>query len=210
MSKPISGARRFGISVAAGIVAGCASALLGATWPVALLLVFITTASISSIWGLRTLWPMDGEQTRAYARTEDVNDDLADLVMMITLCASLGSIGILLFSAHGDHKIGYAGLALLGIFSVWWMLNTMYGARYARIYYQDPYGGIDFNSDDSPRYVDFYYFSFNLGMTYQVSDTSVNSSKVRSEVLRHCLFSYVYGTVIIACTINLVLDLIGS
>jgi uncharacterized membrane protein len=28
-------------------------------------------------------------------------------------------------------------------------------------------------------------------------------------VLRHCLFSYIYGTVIIACTINLVINLVG-
>ena len=196
--------------MAIGIAVGVITFFSGVSWPVALLLVFIATASVSSIWSLRTLWPMDAEQTRAYASTEDVNDDLADLVMMITLAASLGSIAVLLFSAHGAHKVGYAGLSLLAVFSVWWMLNTMYGARYARIYYQDVPGGIDFNSAEPPCYVDFYYFAFNLGMTYQVSDTCINSSKVRSEVLRHCLFSYVYGTIIIACTINLVIDLFGG
>ncbi len=34
--------------------------------------------------------------------------------------------------------------------------------------------------------------SYNLGMTYQVSDTSVASTQIRSIVLRHCLLSYAF------------------
>ena len=46
-------------------------------------------------------------------------------------------------------------------------------------------GGIDFNSDHPPAYRDFFYFSHNLGMTDQVSGTSVANTHVRSIVLRH-------------------------
>ena len=52
----------------------------------------------------------------------------------------------------------------------------MYATRYAHLYYETPEGGIDFNADDPPTYRDFLYFSYNLGMTYQVSDTSVAST----------------------------------
>ena len=69
---------------------------------------------------------------------------------------------------------------------------------------------IDFNSDDPPSYRDFLYFSYNLGMTYQVSDTSVSSPLVRAIVLRHCLLSYVFGTVVLATTINLVTGIVTS
>jgi uncharacterized membrane protein len=65
-------------------------------------------------------------------------------------------------------------------------------------------GGIDFNSDDPPAYRDFLYFSYDLGMTYQVSDTDVSSTTIRAVALRHCLLSYAFGTVILATTINLV------
>jgi hypothetical protein len=51
------------------------------------------------------------------------------------------------------------------------MLHLMYTARYAYLYYSEPVGGIDFNSNDQPSYRDFLYLSYNLGMTYQVSDT---------------------------------------
>ena len=45
-------------------------------------------------------------------------------------------------------------------------------------------------------------------MTYQVSDTAVSSSAIRGVVLRHCLLSYVFGTVILATTINLVAGIV--
>ncbi len=68
--------------------------------------------------------------------------------------------------------------------------------------------GIDFNSDDPPAYSDFLYFSYNLGMTYQVSDTDVSSSLIRRVVLRHSLLSYVFGASILATTINLVTGIV--
>ena len=47
-------------------------------------------------------------------------------------------------------------------------------------------------------------------MTYQVSDTDVSSTDIRSVVLRHSLLSYLFGTVILAATINLVEQLGGQ
>ncbi|NRQ37914.1 DUF1345 domain-containing protein, partial [Nonomuraea sp. NN258] len=69
-------------------------------------------------------------------------------------------------------------------------------------------GGIDFNSGRPPVFTDFLYFSYNLGMTYQVSDTDVSSSTIRRIVLRHCLLSYVFGTGILATAINLVAGIV--
>jgi len=68
-------------------------------------------------------------------------------------------------------------------------------------------GFIDFNGDGAPRLSDFAYLAFTLGMTYQVSDTDLRTPEVRRLVLRHTLLSYVFGTVIVAATINLVVGL---
>jgi uncharacterized membrane protein len=205
----ISGATRFWISLATGLVVGAAAGVLSGRWPVGLLTVVIVTAGLSVVWALVVLWPMDPDETREHASDADVHGDVGDLVLVLILAASLTSIGILLASANDADKARYAAMSLVAILGVWALLHTMYAARYARIYYQGELRDIDFNSDVPPRYVDFYYFSFNLGMTYQVSDTDVTTSELRSEVLKHCLFSYIYGTVIIACTINLVINLVG-
>ncbi|MDR3663828.1 MAG: DUF1345 domain-containing protein [Mycobacterium sp.] len=205
----MSGAARFWLSSAAGLVAGAGAWALWERWPVSLLTVVITTAVTNVTWALAVQWPMDPEQTRVHASDEDVNKDVGNLVRVLVLAASLSAIGILLKSAIEADKASYAAMSLIAILATWALLHTMYTARYAGFYYSGTTGGIDFNSDVPPRYVDFYYFSFNLGMTYQVSDTAVTESDIRAEVLAHCLFSYIYGTVIIACTINLVINLVG-
>lgn len=90
----------------------------------------------------------------------------------------------------------------------WPALHLMYASRYASLYYLKTggetasSGGIDFNSGEPPDHRDFLYLSYNLGMTYQVSDTNVTSSAIRAVVLRHCLLSYLFGTSILATTIT--------
>lgn len=127
--------------------------------------------------------------------------------MVSALGCLVGVVVLLVLADSGSQKTA-AAVGLLGVFMSWAMLHLMYTARYAHLYYIEPAGGIDFNNDDPPAYADFFYFSYNLGMTYQVSDTSVSSVAVRSVVLRHTLLSYVFGTVILAATINLVAGIV--
>jgi uncharacterized membrane protein len=87
------------------------------------------------------------------------------------------------------------------------MVHTIFTLRYARLYYVGRDGGIDFNQEQPPAYLDFAYFSFTVGMTFQVSDTDVQTPAVRRTVLRHALVSYLFGAVIVAGTINLIAGL---
>ena len=119
------------------------------------------------------------------------------------------SIVVLLISGDSHADRAAAATALAGVFTAWAGLHLMYAARYAYLYYTPTAGGIDFNDRDyRPAFRDFFYFSYNLGMTYQVSDTSVSNATIRAVALRHCLLSYVFGTVILATTINLVAGMV--
>jgi uncharacterized membrane protein len=66
---------------------------------------------------------------------------------------------------------------------------------------------VDFNNDDKPSLADFAYLAYCLGMTYQVSDTDLKTKGVRRIVFFHTLLSYVFGTGVIASTINLVIGM---
>jgi uncharacterized membrane protein len=55
---------------------------------------------------------------------------------------------------------------------------------------------------------DFLYFSFVIGMTFQVSDVQVNDPAIRRLVLAHGLASFVYNTAILALGINLISNLL--
>jgi uncharacterized membrane protein len=90
----------------------------------------------------------------------------------------------------------------------WTVVQTVFTSHYARLYYSDPVGGIDFNQQAPPRFSDFAYLAFTVGMTFQISDTNLETPTLRAAVLRHALLSYLLGAVILATTINLVSGLL--
>jgi Protein of unknown function (DUF1345) len=96
-----------------------------------------------------------------------------------------------------------AGLALISVFVSWTPIHTLFTLKYARLYYSWHAGGIDFNETDEPDYGDFAYLSFTIGMTFQVSDTNIQSNQIRRTALRHAWLAFPLGVVIIATTINL-------
>ncbi|MHC5795711.1 DUF1345 domain-containing protein [Lacisediminihabitans sp. FW035] len=160
-----------------------------------------------------TVWvsvaKLDATQTRARASQEEPARGIADLLVLMLSVASLFSVAFVLVQAaqaHGLAKGLLAALALVSVALSWILLHTLYTLRYASQYYTAD-KGIDFNQDAPPQYTDFAYVSFTLGMTYQVSDTDITNHTIRSTVLRHTLLSFIFGSVILATTINLVAGL---
>jgi uncharacterized membrane protein len=88
----------------------------------------------------------------------------------------------------------------------WFLVHTLFTLRYALLY-QSSDGGVDFNQKGSPRYLDFAYLAFTIGMTFQVSDTDIGSSAIRAAALRHALLSYLFGAVILATSVNFIVGL---
>jgi uncharacterized membrane protein len=86
----------------------------------------------------------------------------------------------------------------------WIMVHTVFMLRYARAYSAEPSGGIEFNEKEAPTYGDFAYFSFTIGMTYQVSDTTITAKAVRRLTLHHALLSFLFGAVLLGLVINVV------
>lgn len=200
------------------IVALCVGAVVGAlvaassAVPLGILVGVTVMHLVFLGWGWTVLWPLSPEQTAANARRQDVRPVVEELIVVAAAVGALVGIVMLLVLTHSgsDSQVG-AAVALAGVFSAWASLHLMYAGRYAYLYYIRESGhGIDFNQSEPPAYRDFFYFSYNLGMTYQVSDNSVSTRELRSVVLRHCLLSYVFGTVILATAINLVVGIVSG
>lgn len=152
----------------------------------------------------------DGAATRTHATREDPGRTTSEILVVGIAVASLVAVAVLLIHTSHAHGIdqGLGAAAAVGSVALSWaLLHTLYTLRYARMYYGEPVGGIDFNDDEDPRYVDFAYLAFDLGMTFQVSDTNIRSTTLRAVILGHTLLSYVFGTVILASVINLVAGL---
>jgi len=188
--------------VIGAVVAALTHALLGVLTGIA------STATIFDLTGWRALWPIDAESTSRHARRDEFEPHLEEVVVVAWALAGLITVVLLLLLGKTEERPLVALLALASVAMSWAGLHLMYAARYAYLFYSGARGGIDFNGSDPPAYRDFLYFSYNLGMTYQVSDTDVSSRTIRVVVLRHCLLSYAFGTVILATTINVVANVV--
>lgn len=132
-------------------------------------------------------------------------------IVLVALCFSVFATLLLLSSRSEppNNKILYMIITLSPVLLSWILLHTIFTIRYAHLYHDhnslstgSNVGGISFPSREGPDYIDFAYFSFVIGMTFQVSDVQVNSRVIRRFVLMHSLISFVFNTIIVALTIN--------
>jgi len=178
-----------------------ASILLG--WDVAVLIYLAWT------WG--AVQGLDPEVTAQLANREDPSTPVADLVVIGAGTAMLAAVGFALAKAGeatGGMKAYLVTLGLVSVVLSWAVVHTVFALKYARAYYSDPAGGIAFNEDEPPNYIDFAYYAFTIGMTFQVADTNITSRAVRRTTLHHALLSYLFGSVLLGLVINVVATLL--
>lgn len=190
----------------------CAAAVWRYTTPApALLMGWDLAAVIYLVMVWASVYRMNAQVTARMAGKEDPSNPVAELVVVLASIAALVGVGFALVRAGETHHGTRALLIFLGTVSVvvsWLVVHTVFMLRYARTYYGEPKGGIDFNEEDGPAYLDFAYFSFTIGMTFQVSDTNISTKDVRRLVLHHALISYLFGAVILAAAINVFASLL--
>jgi uncharacterized membrane protein len=170
---------------------------------------WVVTAGSYVVWTRLLLGGMDADETREYVTREDPTRWVADAVIVSASVASLGGVGYVVAagSRSGPGAIAAAVLGILAVAGSWLAVHTLYTVHYARLYYSDEPGGINFHDQEPPRFRDFAYLAYTVGMTYQVSDTEIGLTSIRATVLRHALLSYLLGAVILAVTINLIAGL---
>jgi uncharacterized membrane protein len=157
------------------------------------------------------------KQIREQAKVEDSSRVTIFIIIVISTLASLSAVALLLLSSNEKYKALHIIVAITGMTLSWIMVHTIFAVRYAHMYYDDHKTkentharGLDFPNDelqqsnvaDNPDFLDFAYFSFVVGMTFQVSDVQITTKQFRRFVLLHGLLSFVYNTVIVALTIN--------
>lgn len=159
---------------------------------------------------------MRPRQIRVLAKTEDAG---RIVVFFIVLIATLGSLlGVMLLLGNKERWLLPKGVEtfvyISGVICSWVLLHTMFAYRYALLYYGDhPLDpdvhtvGLQIPNELWPDYLDFCYFSFVIGMTFQVSDIEISSRHIRRVALVHGMLSFLFNTVIVALTINVIVDL---
>jgi uncharacterized membrane protein len=155
---------------------------------------------------------------RRRARTED---ESRHVVLALSAAVATAILFSIAFELQGLRSAAAGGaglrvvLAGLTILLAWLFMNTMFALHYAHFYYIDgegeahePAGGLAFPGGRQPDYWDFLYFSFTIGMTFQVSDVPIESHALRRTGLAHGVLAFFFNVVVLALTINIIAGLI--
>jgi uncharacterized membrane protein len=202
---PLGPTRRALIAGLLGVLVAAVAAALMA-WQTVPLLGWASAALTWSLWTWVAVLGLDSEETRAFATREDPHGATTDLLLITAAVGSLIAVALGVIKAGSVSHYEKEVLLVSGVASIvasWAVVHTVFALRYAALYHATPEGGIDFKFDEKPTYADFGYVAFTVGMTYQVSDTDLTTRALRHTALRHALLSFLFGTVIIAATINI-------
>lgn len=150
------------------------------------------------------------------AEREDLGVWMQFLVLLGTCVTALITI---IFWRNTEHQPQHFALLhqvffIVSITLAWLVLHVSFLFRYAHMYYGDKNSryqrhirGLEFPHDSHPDYFDFAYYSFTIGMTFQVSDVVIKSKGIRRLTLLHSLLSFLFNTILIAITINEIVNL---
>jgi uncharacterized membrane protein len=187
--------------------------------PATILLTWLAFAVIVLIMDWIIILSSHPKEVRKIASLEDSSRTLIFTFVIVAAVISLGAILLLLQSTKGQSDDGVAFPVILSLTSVvtsWWLVHTLFTLRYAHLYYgtdknagkTKPNQGLNFPDEEEPDYLDFVYFSFVIGMTFQVSDVEIASRPIRRLALFHAIVSFVFNTAIVALSINVVAGLV--
>ncbi len=152
-------------------------------------------------------------------RPDDADSPVAAIfgVTVIVVAVAVGSLFLTLNDGEQSDALQVT-LSVVSLLLGWLTVHTMAGLHYAHEYYVDEepgsgrsvVGGLDFPGGQEPDGFDFLYFSYVIGMTAQVADVAITSRPMRRRVTLHGVFSFLFNTVIVAATVNVIVTVTGG
>lgn len=211
-----SGYQKLAISLIMAVIAFIATIFLHLGTTVRIMVAWdVFTLSLIGMSWLLFISTTAKEQHEVVMKQDDGLKVIFTIVLTSVCVSLLGTLLLIVKTSESTaDKDIRAIVTLLAVALSWILLHTIFTIRYAHLYHDHnklktgtEVGGIDFPGSEQPDYVDFAYFSFVIGMTFQVSDVSVSSRMVRRYVLMHGLISFVFNTIIVALTINTIANI---
>ena len=193
------------------VVAGLA-AFLGMALPAAILLGWCAGAALWLALAVPDMLGVSSEEARRRAERQDEGKWIVLAGSVAAAVASLFGVAWNLLAVAGSPQPFAVGLSLFTLLLSWNFVHVLFATHYAHEYWIDG-KGIEFQGEPGkqtePDFMEFLYFSYTIGMTFQVSDATTNEPSMRRLVLLHAIVAFIFNTVIVAATVNLVAQLAG-
>ena len=153
---------------------------------------------------------------RDHAADADEGRAVVLVLILLASVASFGAIAMELSAAkavHGPAQAFYIALAFFTVAMSWFFVQLNFALHYAHAYYspsetgRGDAGGLAFPGKAPPDYWDFLHFSIVIGVASQTADIDFTDKALRRLGTFHSLFAFVFNTVVVALTINLLASL---
>jgi uncharacterized membrane protein len=190
------------------------------SWPSIVLFTWMAFSLTSIVLMWITILSSHPSDVQRIAKLQDTSRTMIFAFVIVASVISLLAVYFLLKSVkgHSQHVSDHALQAVAAVFVSWWLVHTIFTMRYAHMYYDitrddgsaRPGGGLQFPDEKNPDYLDFVYFAFVIGMTFQVSDVEILSRRIRRLAWLHGLISFIFNTAIVALSINVISGLASS
>src|SRR5882757_6149804 len=150
----------------------------GPGWLVNAMIVWNAFAFSFIVTSWLVFFTRSAEQMRQRAREEDGSRIFVFGIILFSCFACMFAVLMLILSKYVGNasKPVYVPVAVLSMLFSWIVVHTTFCFHYTHLYYSnDPEnpqthaGGLDFPACKKPDFLDFAYFSFVIGMTFQVS-----------------------------------------
>ena len=210
---------RLFVCIALGIVTGL---ILPHEWRLAarLLIAWNGAIILYLILGARMMMQADRLSIR---RRAQLTDDGKYAFLGLSILAAIASFAAIVFELSGvkdltgSDKVAHIALVVTTIVSSWFFVHLTFTLHYAHEYFADELrtpdpsdvrGGLIFPGTKDPRYIDFLYFSYIIGVASQTADVATSSPTMRTLALVHGIVSFFFNTTILALTINIAASLL--
>jgi uncharacterized membrane protein len=173
-------------------------------WALATMAGFDVAALLCLLLSAPLLRSRDPRLVRDHAKQNDANRTLLLIITAIVIIALFAAIGAQTMDRRPEPQ---TKLLVIGTLILAWLFsNVVCAFHYTHLAYLDQDRasdtGLDFPGTDKPVHWDFVYFAFTLGMTFQTSDVTIRSSRIRRFVTLHCFGAFVFNIGVLAFTIN--------
>jgi uncharacterized membrane protein len=177
---------------------------------------------LAAVAFLGAVWIMVARATtHDMRRRSRIEDESRYVVLALSAAAAVAILLAIASELHDIRKQPPAAtslrvaLAAITILLAWFFMNTIFALHYAHFFYGDSDGslgaearGLVFPGRAEPDYWDFLYFSFVIGMTFQVSDVQIENRRLRQIALAHGVLAFFFNVVVLALTINIIAGLL--
>jgi uncharacterized membrane protein len=158
------------------------------------------------------------------ARRAAAQDDGRVTILVLTIIAATAAFGAIFYQlllvkdVHGLQRAFHLILAASTVISAWAFIHVMFALHYANECFCEretktspaakARGGLHFPGDEEPDYLDFFYFSFIIGVACQTADVSITSRMMRRTATIHGIVAFFFNSAVLALTINIAAGLV--